>query len=98
MTERDPLGHAREEHRRVYDELQQRERDLALQLITAAQEQLQQHEKDLQDTEGLIKEIPERPSLDHSATKREAIKELAEMQRQVGRLRQKIEKLRGVSR
>jgi hypothetical protein len=96
MTERDPLDHAREQYGHARTELKQREWDLALQVVTRAQEQLEAHETALKATRELLQEIPEQPSLDHSATKRDAIKELEDMERRVAALRHKIFVLRGV--
>lgn len=96
MTERDPLDHAREQHQHAALELKQREWDLALQIVTRATEQLQEIQERLQATQDLIREVPEQPSLDHVATKREVVKELEEMRRRAEALQHKMFPLRGV--
>lgn len=93
----DNLTHAREQYQRAQTGLKQREWDLAGALVEQIQEHLHQYGAGMRITQMLIKEIPEQPSLDHAGLKREAIKELEEMQRQVTALKHKIEQLRGVA-
>jgi hypothetical protein len=92
----DTLTHAREQYRGVLTELKEREWALALALVDQVQEHLHQYEAGMRLTQMLLKEIPDQPSLDHAGIKREAIKELEEMQRRFHALKHKLLPLRGV--
>ena len=92
--ETDALTHAREQYREVLLELTVRERILTDVLVENIQKELPQYKAGLQSIQTLVKEIPEQLSLDHTGIKREAIKELEDMQRRMSTLKLKVEQLR----
>ena len=87
------LDDSRECMRVAREVLFRTEAELTVCLVDEMQEHLEMAGSTLVLTRDLLKEIPERASLDYAGNRREAIKELEEMGRRLKALRDKIAKL-----
>ena len=89
------LDQTREQHRAARDQFAQSERELTETLLFEIDEQIKSDRHGLAEARLLVREIPSQPSLDHSAAKREAIKELEEIDRRLRKLQENLKKFGG---
>jgi len=94
MSEK-PLDHAREQYQDAKTGLEQREWDLVFQIQAEIRVQLDTVDRKLAQTHELVREIPERPSLDHNAGRLDTMKKIQEIRRELARVEAAIGRLGG---